>query len=116
MGRIWSEAAKYQAWLRVEIAVCEAYARRGRIPAAVMERIRATRVDVARILAIQDRVKHEMIALLTSLEEQLGDDSRFVHIGLTTNDVWDTALALQLRDAADLILNGQERLREALAT
>src|SRR5213594_1206984 len=114
MGRIWSEAAKYQAWLRVEIAVCEAYARRGRIPAAVMPRIRALRVDVDRILAIQDRVKHEMIALLTSLEEQLGDDSRFVHIGLTTNDVWDTATALQLRDALDLLLQGQERLRRAL--
>ena len=115
MGRIWSEAAKYQAWLRVEIAACEAYARRGRIPAPVMSRIRALRIDVDRILAIQSRVKHEMIALLTSLEEQLGDDSRFVHIGLTTNDVWDTATALQLRDAMDLLLQGQERLRRALA-
>src|SRR5438309_5920238 len=114
MGRIWSEAAKYQAWLRVEIAVCEAYARRGQIPAGVMTRIRALRVDVNRILAIQQRVKHEMIALLTSLEEQLGDDSRFVHVGLTSNDVWDTALALQLRDAADLLIAGQERLRAAL--
>src|SRR5262244_2468223 len=114
MGRIWSEAAKYQAWLRVEIAACEAYARRGRIPVAVMPRIRALRVDIDRILAVQQRVKHEMIALLTSLEEQLGDDSRFVHIGLTTNDVWDTATALQLRDAIDLLLDGQERLRRAL--
>src|SRR5438552_1413078 len=114
MGRIWSEAAKYQAWLRVEIAVCEAYARRGQIPAGVMTRIRALRVDVDRILAIQERVKHEMIALLTSLEEQLGDDSRYVHIGLTTSDVRDTATALQLRDAIDLLLQGQERLRRAL--
>src|SRR6266566_7059300 len=114
MGGIWSEAAKYQAWLRVEIAVCEAYARRGQIPAGVMTRIRALRVDVDRILAIQQKVKHERIALLTSLEEQLGDDSRFVHIGLTTNDVWDTATALQMRDALDLLLQGQERLRRAL--
>jgi len=114
MGRIWSEAAKYQAWLRVEIAVCEAYARRGRIPAEPMARIRATRVEVDRILEIQRRVKHEMISLLTSLEEQLGADSRFVHVGLTTNDVWDTATALQLRDAADLLITGQERLRQAL--
>src|ERR671918_2443900 len=116
MGSIWSEAAKYQAWLRVEVAVCEAYARRGRIPAEALTRIRAARVDIDRILDIQRRVKHEMIALLTSLEEQLGDDSRFVHVGLTTNDVWDTATALQLRDAADLLLAGQERLRAALAT
>ncbi|HEU5196082.1 MAG TPA: adenylosuccinate lyase [Methylomirabilota bacterium] len=114
MGSIWSEAAKYQAWLRVEIAVCEAYARRGRIPAEAMARIRATRVDIDRILKVQRRVKHEMISLLTSLEEQLGTDSRFVHVGLTTNDVWDTATALQLRDAADLLIAGQERLREAL--
>src|SRR6266403_3814457 len=114
MGRIWSEAAKYQAWLRVEVAACEAYARRGRIPAKVMTRIRALRVDVDRILAIQQRVKHEMIALLTSLEEQLGDDSRFIHIGLTTSDVWDTATALQLRDAVDLLIAGQTRLQKAL--
>ncbi len=114
MGRIWSEAAKYQAWLRVEVAVCEAYARRGRVPVEALARIQAARVDVGRILDIQQRVKHEMIALLTSLEEQLGADSRFVHVGLTTNDVWDTATALQLRDAADLLLAGQERLRAAL--
>jgi adenylosuccinate lyase len=114
MGSIWSEAAKYRAWLRVEVAVCEAYARRGRIPADALTRIRAARVDVDRILDIQRRVKHEMIALLTSLEEQLGADSRFVHVGLTTNDVWDTATGLQLRDAADLLLAGQQRLREAL--
>jgi adenylosuccinate lyase len=116
MGRIWSEVAKYQAWLRVEVAVCEAYARRGRIPVDVLARIQAARVDIGRILDIQRRVKHEMIALLTSLEEQLGADSRFVHVGLTTNDVWDTATALQLRDAADLLLAGQERLRAALRT
>ncbi|OGL21637.1 MAG: adenylosuccinate lyase, partial [Candidatus Rokubacteria bacterium RIFCSPLOWO2_12_FULL_69_21] len=115
MGRIWSEEAKYETWLRVELAVCDAYARRGRIPGDALARIRKNaRVDIARILAIQERVKHEMIALLTSLEEQLGDDSRFVHIGLTTNDVWDTATALQLRDAADLLIAGQERLRAVL--
>src|SRR5216684_4788997 len=116
MGRLWSEESKYQAWLRVELAVCEAYARRGWIPADAMARIRQkARVDVGRILAIQERVKHEMIALLTSLEEQLGEDSRFVHIGLTTSDVWDTATALQLRDAADLLIAGKERLAKALA-
>src|SRR3990172_1349309 len=113
MGRIWSEEFKYQAWLRVELAVCEAYARRGRIPPDAMARVREkARVDIARILAIQERVKHEMSARRTSLEEQLGPDSRFVHIGLTTNDVWDTATALQLREAADLLIAGQERLRQ----
>ena len=115
MGRIWSEDAKYGAWLRVELAVCEAFARRGRIPADAMARIRTkARVDVGRILEIQRRVKHEMIALLTSLEEQLGADSRFVHIGLTTSDVWDTATDLQLCAATDLLIAGQERLRIVL--
>src|SRR5262247_2722499 len=115
MGRIWSEESKYQAWLRVELAVCEAYARRGRIPSEARARIRAkARVDIARILAIQERVKHELIALLTSLEEQVGQDSRFIHIGLTTSDVWDTATALQLREAIDLLIAGQARLSKAL--
>src|SRR5947209_5472654 len=115
MGRIWSEEAKYEAWLRVEVAVCETLARRGKIPADAMALIRdRARVDVARILEIQRRVKHEMVAFLTSLEDQLGADSRFVHVGLTSSDVWDTATALQLRDAADLLIAGQERLRQAL--
>jgi adenylosuccinate lyase len=114
MGRIWSDEARYGAWLRVEIAVCEAFARRGRIPADAMARIRSSRVDIPRILEVQKRVKHEMIALLTTLEEQLGTDSRFVHIGLTSSDVWDTATAIQLRDAGDLLIAGQERLRRAL--
>jgi adenylosuccinate lyase len=115
MGRIWSEQAKYEAWLRVELAACEAHARRGRIPESALARIRArARVDVARIHEILGRVKHEMIALLTSLEEQLGEDSRFVHMGLTSSDVWDTATALQLCEAADLLIAGQERLRGVL--
>ena len=115
MGRIWTEESKYAAWLRVELAVCEAYARRGRIPADALARIRErSRVDITRIREIQERVKHEMIALLASLEEQLGPESRFVHIGLTTNDVWDTALGVQLRDAVDLLIAGQERLRSSL--
>jgi len=116
MGRLWSEEEKYASWLRVELAVCEAYGRRGRIPREALARIRASaRINVARILEIQARVKHEMIAFLTNLEEQLSEDSRFIHIGLTSNDVWDTALGLQLRAAADLLIAGQERLRTALA-
>ena len=115
--RIWSDEAKYGAWLRVELAACDAHARRGRIPPEALERVKArARVDVPRIAVALERVRHEMIAFLTSLEEQLGDDSRFVHVGLTSNDVWDTALALQLRDAADLLIAGQERLRRLLGT
>jgi len=115
MRRLWSDEEKYATWLRVELAVCEAYARRGRIPPDAMARILTrARVDLPRIQEIQARVKHEMIALLSSLEEQLGADSRFVHLGLTSNDVWDTALALQLGRAAELLIAAQERLRAAL--
>jgi adenylosuccinate lyase len=113
-ARIWSEEAKYAAWLRVEAAVCEAYHRRGLIPTDVMTQIRAWKIDVARILQIQHRVKHEMVSVLTLLEEQLGTASRFVHIGLTSSDIADTALALQLRDAADLLIAGQDRLQRTL--
>jgi adenylosuccinate lyase len=115
MGRVWSEESKYARWLEVELAVCEASTRRGRMSPDAMARIRSrARVDVSRILEIQARVKHEVIAFLTNLEEHLAEDSRFVHVGLTSSDVMDTALALQLREAADLLIAGQERLRGAL--
>src|SRR3972149_5228686 len=115
MGAVWSQATKYAAWLRVELAVCEAYARRGRIPPDALARISAqARVDPARIDPPAARVRHDVIAFLTNLEEALGADSRYVHVGLTSSDVVDTALALQLQQASDLLLAGLQRLREAL--
>ncbi|MBI2543830.1 MAG: adenylosuccinate lyase, partial [Candidatus Rokubacteria bacterium] len=115
MGAVWSQAEKYAAWLRVELAVCEAYCRRGHIPPDALARITANaRVDPARIDAIEARVRHDVIAFLTNLEEALGADSRYVHVGLTSSDVVDTALALQLRKASDLLIAGLERLREVL--
>ncbi len=116
MGAVWSQAEKYAAWLRVELAVCEAYCRRGYIPPDAMERIKANaRVDPPRIDAIEARVRHDVIAFLTNLEEALGADARYVHVGLTSYDVVDTALALQLQRASDLLIAGQERLRDVLA-
>src|SRR2546423_15394402 len=98
MGRIWGEEAKYQAWLRVELAVCEAYARRGRIPPDALVRIRQkARVVIEPILAIQERVKHEMIALLTSPEEQLGPVSRIRPIRLPLRGPLDHATPLPRR-------------------
>ena len=115
MGALWSGAAKYATWLRLELAVCEAYARRGHIPPDALARITAqARVDPARIDAIEARVRHDVIAFLTNLEEALGADSRYVHVGLTSSDVVDTALALQLQQASDLLLAGLQRLREVL--
>ncbi len=115
MGAVWSQAAKYAAWLRVELAVCEAYARRGHIPPDALARLKGqARVDPARIDAIEARVRHDVIAFLTNLEEALGADSRYVHVGLTSSDVVDTALAVQLQQASDLLLVGLQRLREVL--
>ncbi len=115
MGAVWSQDAKYAAWLEVELAVCDAYARRGRIPPEAVERIRGgVRIDTNRIDAIEATTRHDVIAFLTHLEEAVGADSRFIHLGLTSSDVVDTALALQLQRASDLVLAGLEGLRVAL--
>ena len=115
MGALWSDEARYAGWLAVELAVCEAYARRGQIPAAAVARIRErARVDARRIQEIEARVRHDVIAFLTSLEEAIGEDSRFVHVGLTSSDVLDTALGLTLVQATDRLIAGVDRLRETL--
>ncbi|MBI4611591.1 MAG: adenylosuccinate lyase [Candidatus Rokubacteria bacterium] len=115
MGRIWSQEARYAAWLRVELAVCEAYARHGAIPAEAVVRIKArARVEAARVSEIEARVRHDVIAFLSALEEAIGADSRYVHVGLTSADVVDTGLALQLGDASALLIADLERLREVL--
>src|SRR5262245_65482324 len=115
MGRLWSREAKYEAWLRVELAVCEVYARRGIIPVEALGRIKANaRVDADRIDQIEATTRHDVIAFLTNLEESLGADSRYVHIGMTSSDVLDTALALQLQQACDVLRADLERFRAAL--
>jgi adenylosuccinate lyase len=115
MAAVWSRDAKYEAWLRVELAVCEVYARRGLIPADALGRIKArAKVSAERIEEIEATTRHDVIAFLTNLEESLGSDSRYVHVGLTSSDVVDTALALQLQRSSELLLGGLERLRSAL--
>ncbi|HEV8438466.1 MAG TPA: adenylosuccinate lyase [Methylomirabilota bacterium] len=117
MARIWSQDARYEAWLRVELAVCEVYARRGLIPADALGRIKArAKISAARIDEIEATTRHDVIAFLTNLEESLGADSRYVHLGMTSSDVVDTALALQLQQASELLLGGLERFRGALRT
>jgi adenylosuccinate lyase len=117
MARLWSQDAKYEAWLRVELAVCEVYAKRGIIPVDALGRIKAkARVDAARIDEIEARTRHDVIAFLTNLEESIGADSRHVHIGMTSSDVLDTALALQLQLACEVLLGDLERFRGVLRT
>jgi adenylosuccinate lyase len=115
MARLWSQDAKYEAWLKVELAVCEAYAKRGIIPAEALGRIKtAAHVSASRIDEIEATTRHDLIAFLTTLEESIGADSRYVHMGMTSSDVVDTAQALQMVAASDLLLAGLERFREAL--
>jgi adenylosuccinate lyase len=115
MARLWTSEAKYDSWLRVELAVCEVYARRGVVPGDALNRIKArAKVDPQRIDEIEATTRHDVIAFLTNLEESIGPDSRYVHIGMTSSDVLDTALALQLQQASGLILAGLELLRAAL--
>ena len=115
MARIWSQEAKYDNWLRVELAVCEVYGRRGVIPGDALNRIKAqAKVDPHRIEEIEATTRHDVIAFLTSLEEAIGADSRYVHIGMTSSDVLDTALALQLQQACEILLAGLERFRAAV--
>ncbi|MDO8478000.1 MAG: adenylosuccinate lyase [Candidatus Rokubacteria bacterium] len=117
MARLWSQDAKYEAWLKVELAVCEVYAKRGVVPADALGRIKAkARVDAARIDEIEAKTRHDVIAFLTNLEESIGADSRYVHIGMTSSDVLDTALALQLQQACEVLLGDLERFRAALRT
>jgi adenylosuccinate lyase len=115
MRALWTEEARYGFWLRVKVAVCEVLAERGVIPAASLATIR-TRAgfDVARIAEIEREVKHDVIAFLTSVAEHIGPDSRFVHYGMTSSDVIDTGLALQIRAAGNLLVAGCDRALAAL--
>ena len=105
MGVIWTQRTKYEKWLEVEIAVCRARCERGEIPPDDMDAIRAkARFEVARIDAIEQETHHDVIAFLTAVAEQVGPASRFIHQGLTSSDVLDTAMALLLVQASDLML------------
>ncbi len=105
MAELWSEEAKYRRWLDVELAACRAWRRAGRIPAEALREIeKGARFDPGRIAQIEKTVGHDVIAFLTDVNENVGSASRYVHLGLTSYDVVDTALALALRQAATLIL------------
>jgi adenylosuccinate lyase len=115
MGEIWTDAYKFKTWLQVEIAVCEAQAELGQIPAEAVEEIKAkANFDPRRILEIEAEVKHDMIAFLTNVNEYVGDAGRYIHVGMTSSDVLDTALALQLVSSLNIILAQVESLIQAL--
>jgi adenylosuccinate lyase len=115
MGAVWTDDNRYRKWLDVEIAVCEAWARLGKIPAASLRRIKARAgFSVARIEAIERVVKHDVIAFLTSVAEKVGPDSRFIHLGLTSYDVVDTALSLLVKESLGQIRRDLAALRAVI--
>jgi adenylosuccinate lyase len=120
MGRIWSDQNKFQQWLEVELAASEALAELGVVPVEAARLLRAhARFDAARVLEIEKEVKHDVIAFTTAVAETMakaghGDASRWLHYGLTSNDVVDTAQALVLAQASAILLGGLERLRAVL--
>ena len=123
MVRIWSPENKFRLWYLIEANAAEVMADEGLIPAqtpaavwSVREQFEALDIDVAKIDAIEAETKHDVIAFLTYLAELVGPDSRFVHQGMTSSDVLDTALALQLVEASDLLIDGMDRLLAALKT
>lgn len=115
MKDLWTEEAKFQSWLDVELAVCEYWHEAGRIPAEDLRTIREkARLDVARIEEIERTVRHDVIAFTTQLAEQIGPASRFVHMGLTSSDVVDTALALRLTRAGNILAADLRRVAQVL--
>jgi adenylosuccinate lyase len=115
MAALWTAENRFRIWLEIEIAACEAWAKKGKVPRAALAVIKKkARFDVRRIDEIEKEVKHDVIAFLTSVAEFVGDPSRFIHQGLTSSDVVDTAFAIQLRDAADMILERMEKFCSAI--
>ena len=103
MKRVWSEQSKYDKWLLIELAACEAWADEGVVPKEDLERLRGASYDIDRLNEEIERTRHDMAAFLRSVTEGLGPEGRWLHLGLTTSDVWDTATSLQLVEAADLL-------------
>src|SRR6202165_2836071 len=114
MSEIFSPKQRCELWLRIELIVSEGWAEIGEIPRSALERLRQARVDSDHIARLEERVGHDVVAFLDSLAEPLGDDARYLHRGLTSSDGLDTALALQLVAAADILLKDVDRLSSVI--
>ena len=119
MTAIWSPETKFRIWYEIEAHACDAQAELGVIPkesAAAVWKVKEVEFDVARIDEIEAVTKHDVIAFLTSLADHVGEEARFIHQGMTSSDVLDTTLAVQMARASDLLLDGIDRLLAALRT
>src|SRR5215204_319773 len=117
MGRIWSDQRKYETWLQVEVAAADAMARAGIIPPEAARDIRERGAfDIARIEQIERTTQHDVIAFTTAVAEHVGPSARWLHFGLTSSDVIDTAQAIQMREACNLIVKDLGGLMDAVRT
>jgi adenylosuccinate lyase len=115
MKRVWSDENKYNKWLEVEIAVCDAWAEVGVIPRKAIPKIKLARCSIKRMEEILKETRHDMTAFLGAVAESLGEESRFIHLGLTSSDVMDTATSLQMTEAADILIQDVKELTAVLA-
>ena len=115
MGQVWAEENRFRKWLQVELAACEAWTELGVIPPEALAEIKAkANFDVGRIREIERVTRHDVIAFLTSVQEYVGEAGRWIHLGMTSSDVVDTALSLLMKEAGEKLLQRLERLREVL--
>ena len=118
MEKVWSDENKFNRWLEVEIAVCDAWAEIGAIPREAIPKIKLARCNMKRMDEILKETHHDMTAFLGSVAESLGEESRFIHLGLTSSDIMDTALSLQMVEAAEIliqdVLGKGEKLKASL--
>jgi len=115
MGLIWSEHNKLAIWLQVEILACEAQAKLGIVPQTALATIKSKAAfDEQRVLEIEEKVKHDVIAFLTNVAEYVGEDSRYIHLGMTSSDLLDTSLAVQMKQAGEILQRKLAALREAV--
>ena len=115
MKRVWSDENKFNKWLEVEIAVCDAWTELGSIPRKAMSKIKLARCNIKRMEEILKETHHDVTAFLGAVAESVGEESRFIHLGLTSSDVIDTALSIQLIEAADILVKDTKELIAILA-
>ncbi|HTP12744.1 MAG TPA: adenylosuccinate lyase [Bacteroidota bacterium] len=116
MGAIWKDENKFRIWLEVEILACEAQSQLGVVPPEAVKTIREkARFEVGRIAEIENEVKHDVIAFLTNVGEYVGPESRFIHLGMTSSDILDTSLSVQMKQSGELLLKDLDQLKEVLA-
>lgn len=114
MKQVWSEENKYEKWLQIELAASEAWTAEGVVPEGDMQLLRGATFNMERLNEILGETRHEMTAFLSSITEFIGSEGRWLHLGMTTSDVWDTATSLQLLEASDLLIVDIDGLLEAL--